>query len=256
MDKSDLQTLLEEFARAEEASAQIDTLLRSRKKVLAFPDAKNLDAFYQPIFALAELVRHLLDQQSRIQALEENQRKLEGRIEALIAERQATLLTNQAMITCIRALDQSITHLDTHKFKYSVYDLLEKINAIIKPDDRASFEIEGTGVFEAVRFSAARAAEPHLTINRLLDAGQDKLPSILPNDPQQDTTLRTLLEELRTIDGKNAERASKAQKFGLRLKVVNRDDRPEAPGTPLPKPQPEAHQSKPPAPHRKPKPRS
>lgn len=221
MDKSDLQSLLDEFVRLEDASGQVDTLLRTRKKVLAFSDAKSLDEFYQPIFALADLVRHLLAQQKRIQDLEERQQELEEKVKGLIAEREAMVVTNQAMITCIRSIDQAIDYLETHKFKFSIYDLLGKINAVIKPDERESFEIEGSGIFEQARFSAARSAEPHMTIQRLFDAGKDNLPQLFAEDSPHVSALKQILEQLKETEAENAERAKQAQKFGIRLKVVN-----------------------------------
>ncbi|NLI75999.1 MAG: hypothetical protein GX442_06090 [Candidatus Riflebacteria bacterium] len=250
MDVTDLQALLEDFTKIGEASAQIDTLLRTRKKVLAFPDADHLGTFFQPILALPELVKHLIGQQQRIAALEARQQDLERQLadsrqmlesrlaeagrqveaaarktEALLDERAALTVTTQAMIACIRALDQAFMHLETHKFKFSIYDLLEKINAVIRPDDRASFEIEGSGLFESVRHTAARSAEPHLTVKRLLEAAQGRLPPSLADDPRHGPALKQLCEELQGLTEKNEERTRQAQKFGLRLKVVNREAR-------------------------------
>lgn len=253
MDKTDLQALLDDFAKIEEASCHIDTLLRSRKKVLAFPDADSLGAFYQPLFGLPDLVRHLIDQQTRLTTLEnrvaaadaerqtlqarlaEAERRAAAaeaqvaaaarRVQALIDERAALAITIQAIITTLRALDRAFNHLETHKFKFSIYDLLEKINAVIRPDDRASFEIEGSGIFESVRHTAARSAEPHLSVKRLLEAAQGRLPPSLAADPQYGPALQQLFQELVDLAEQNLERTRTAQKFGLRLKVVNYDNR-------------------------------
>lgn len=256
MDKTDLQALLDDFARIEEASCHIDTLLRTRRKVLAFPDADSLGAFFQPLFRLPDLVRHLIDQQTRLAALENRVAAAEAdrqalqarlaeadrraaaaeqrvtaeasRVQALIDERAALVVTIQAVIATLRALDRAFNHLETHKFKFSIYDLLEKINAVIRPDDRASFEIEGVGIFESVRHTAARSAEPHLSVKRLQEAAQGRLPPSLAADPQHGPALQQLFQELVDLAEQNLERTKTAQKFGLRLKVVNRAGR--APG--------------------------
>lgn len=241
-----LEKLLDELINASTVLCFSDVLLRSKHKVLSFTCDDDLKKFYSPYLKISELIKFVLAQQKIITSLEAKINSLEQQYNEIKSEFLETkeILKKQtdenqkmknelalfysfcaAVVVAITALQKSYEYLETHKFKFSVYDLINKINQIIEPNKRHSFEIEGTGIFESVRFTAAKTVEPNFTISKLLDLFNRWIQQNIISNSEINLEIKEifseLLESLEKILNSNLDQLAKAQKFGLRLKVVN-----------------------------------